>query len=261
MAGVGVRTLPIAMRPPSTGVPGGTMTSASFGGPHPTNTPPPGLVYNPATGAWHQPSAGAPAPGAPGAAPPPNISPEYLAQLFPGGMPTSNVNTDPSQEITGILNNLLPLFGQQQHGLSDALANAGIVGGSTAGAFGDLSRAQTSQATADVAPLMQVAQQMGLNQSEFNTGNALRSGEFDASTFNQMLSQMLGFQNTDWLAQLQGQYGMASGAAGSQAGAYQPVFSQPSSPNYMQLGSAFAPGAPAAAPPPPAPAAAGGLWA
>lgn len=292
---------------------------------HPQNQP----GYAPPMMTENGPMQAAPSPTA--AAPSNSIDPAYLSQIFPNGLPNAsaaqtgiptanaptlmqllggavpnvsgaqtNVALSPQDELNATLQSLMPIFGQQQNGLQDALANAGIVGGSTAGAMNDLARNQTQQATAAIAPLMQNAQSMQLQQAlanagntqqagefnvgnllnsqgqsaqqlleqalanqqaglqggefnagslnnanQFNIANALNAGEYDTGTFNQMLSQMLGYQNSDWLAQLQAQLGMNEGAAGGQTGAFQPIFTQPSSPNFMGLGAAFAPAAPA----------------
>ncbi len=85
---------------------------------------------------------------------------------------------------------LAPLFKQQDLAEQESLADAGIVGGSTSGAMGALGLQQEQQGMGEMAPyLMQ-----GL-------GMELQGGEFDATTANNFLSQIMGFQNQDWLAQ------------------------------------------------------------
>lgn len=174
---------------------------------------------------------------------PPSSNP---AQVY--GVP--NIGSD--QFTQQILQAMAPIFGQQQHGLTEALANAGIVGGSTTGAQGNLANEQNSQAVGQIAPLiasiMQGNQSTALQGGEFNAtqqnaaqqfdiGNLLREQMFNSGNFNQLQQFLLGGQNQDWLSQL----GANASLAGGQQQAYQPVFQQPSPMNLGGLGASMAP--------------------
>lgn len=225
-----------------------------------------------------------------------STTPSYLGAMFPNGLPQAMVATagqtqpvysqsamqmmngslDPGALTAKIMAALQPEFAQQQHGLTESLANAGIVGGSTAGAEGDLARSQTTQAAATLAPFEQTANAQRLagwqsdtdaalraaqgNQAvaqqgnqfdasslnsgnEFNIANLIKGGMYDTSNFNSMQQFIDQMQNTDWLQQLGIQGQLATAGAGAQSAAYQPVFQQPATANFSGLASAFAPSA------------------
>lgn len=165
------------------------------------------------------------------------IQPNYIANPTP---------IDPSQYgANSLMQQIIaaqqPLFQQQQQGLTEGLANAGIVGGSTQGAIGDLAHSQIQTLLGLLAPAQLQAQGQQLNAQEFNTGNNLATQQYNAGTGNSLLSQILGFQNTDWQQQQQDQLALQEGAAGGQTGAFQPVFQQPSPVNFSGLAQSIAP--------------------
>lgn len=280
------------------------------------------------------------------------VSPSYLSSIFPNGIPQAGVATSSAPQAaaytanattaspyttgtslanpytadtSGLGANALvqqvlgaeqPIFAQQQKALTDNLANAGIVGGSTAGALGDLANSQILQSLGILAPMEQTAQQtllganefnagqkagtslanaqmqnatnqfntgnlqnasqfnanalnnmaqynsglksqnsqfnaqnqLGVNDlnaqilnqnSQFNTQNALNAGQYDTGTANTILGQLLGYQNQDYLQQLNNQLSLAQTGQQGQTGAFQPVFQQPSAPNFSGLAGAF----------------------
>lgn len=206
-----------------------------------------------------------------------NPSPQYLSQIFSAGLPqvsaaqVSGANAAPGASIDAsqygsnamtkeILNAMSPVFQQQQKALTDNLANAGIVGGSTAGAVGDLANTQITQLLGQLAPIQSAANQQQLGAQEFTSGqtqqnnqfnananqsaqlanqssvnganntnvtNALSAGQFDTQTYNNLLSAILGYQNEGYLQNQQDQYGLATGAAGGQQQAFTPIYQQP----------------------------------
>ena len=202
--------------------------------------------------------AGAPAtPGANGSTGN-TLSPGYLSQLFPNGIPQApspqqvNVDTSSTGITNAIMSSLQPLFQQQQLGLTQNLANAGIVGGSTAGAETDLANNQNTQAVGQIAPYIMQGMGLNLQQGEFNSNmgaantqynidNAIKSAMYDTGNYNQFLSQQIGNQNNDWLAQLQAQTALNQQGMSGQTSSFQPVFTQPTPVNFSGLGSALAP--------------------
>jgi hypothetical protein len=217
------------------------------------------------------------------------LQPSYLSTLFPNGIPqdtaatvgsvpsvgTSTVTAPSTSSIVdSIQAGLAPQFAQQDQAETEALANAGIVGGSTTGALGALGLQQQQQAMSEEAPYILQGDQMGLTAqqtnagntltaSEQNAGNALSGGEFNASSENaagnnnvanelgagefdigqgtNASEYLAGIQNQDYLSQLGLQGNVITEGEGAQTGAYQPVYSQPSAPNYTGLASAIAP--------------------
>ena len=249
-----------------------------------------------------------------------SVAPTYLSQLFPNGIPAASATTTQAplaaayqsqttpatantvdtsglgsnalvQQILGVLG---PQFQQQQHALTDNLANAGIVGGSTGAASTDLSNQQTQQLGSALAPYEQTAQQTLLganeynsgvlnntsqfnaeannansqfnantlnNNSQFNTGNlfsanntnanilnnnsqynttnSLNAGQYDAGTANTILGQLLGYQNQDYLQQLNNQLSLAQGQQSGQTSAFQPNYQQAIAPDFSGLAGAF----------------------
>ncbi len=200
------------------------------------------------------------------------ITPTYLSSLFGGSLPTSTANTAQvaTADTSGlgskalvqqIMNASQPLFQQQQTALTDDLANAGIVGGSAAGAGNDLATQQIQQLLGTLVPAEQTAQQTqlgadeynasainagnqynasALNQNgQYNTTNALNAGQYDAGTANTLASQIMGYKNQDYLQQLNNQLSLAQGQQSGQTNAFQPIYQQASSPNFSGLAGAF----------------------
>jgi len=153
----------------------------------------------------------------------PNAAPQQVSY--------SNVNFDPSSFMTSLNNYLGPMFRSQQMGLDTSLADAGIVGGSTAGADQQLAAQQQTQeqgaASGDLLSLLN----LNLNQNEFNAG-----------AFNQYDLQKMGITGN-----------LLAGGAGSQT----PVYQQPSQVNLgglgTGLGQALTPAPPATPSPTPWP--------
>lgn len=234
------------------------------------------------------------------AAAPQQVNPQNIMQLAGGQLgynaAQSNVNLDPSSFAHSIWQGLSPQFAMQDHGLTEQLANAGIVGGSSAGAATQLGLQQQAQFQGDLQPIlanlkgyelsqsqgnqmaqntasqfgagqnlsaaeqqaqqylaaMQGNQTAGLNQgefnanqqnanSQFNVSNAIKNAQGNSDIYNQFLSNIMGFNNQDWLAQLQAQTALNSGSMSGQTNAYQPTFMQPGpAPSLSGLG-AFAP--------------------
>lgn len=208
-----------------------------------------------------------------------NLTPTYLSQLLGGTNPQSSTSTvgnipqeqastvDTSDMVQRVLAGLAPQFKQQNLGLTESLANAGIVGGSTGGAVTQQGLQQQAEAAGQIQPMilsaLQGNQQATQGASRDNASNALNAGEynagaenansqfdvsnqiknamFDASQGTQAGATLAGFQNQDWLAQLQAQSNLSGARAGGVAGAYQPVYQQPAQTNYGGLASAFAP--------------------
>jgi len=249
-----------------------------------------------------------------------SISPTYLSSLFPGGLPSASATTTQAplaaayqaqvtpatantvdtsglganQLVQQILGVMQPQFQQQQQALTNNLANAGIVGGSTGGAVTDLGNQQTQQLAGALAPYEQTAQQMLLGANEYNSGvlnntsqfnagannansqfnantlnnnsqfnagnilnanntnanilnqnsqynttNSLNAGQYDAGTANTILGQLLGYQNQDYLQNLNNQLSLAQDQQSGQTGAFQPIYQQASAPNFSGLAGAF----------------------
>lgn len=108
-----------------------------------------------------------------------------------GGLPQMDPNTiDPSSVTKQILAGLSPQFAQQNHALDESLANAGIVGGSSAGAHVQQGLQQQNEATAAIAPYIMQAEtqnQAAKNRGqEFNIGNTLQQRVADVSSGNEM---------------------------------------------------------------------------
>lgn len=248
------------MRPPSK-VGGGVVASRPAG--TPTGVP---QAQSPAQASGN--AAGA-APG--------GIQPTYLSSVFPGGTPQagveqSNVESSPGSFLDMITKSLQPQFQQQDRGLQDALANAGIVGGSTAGAFQDLGKQQQSTLQNDLAASLLQSRGQQIGQSEFNAGaantgdqyntsNRISTGEFDVANNLTAQGQNMGFANQDWLARLNAQQNYDLAGQGAKNAAYTPIYTQPGSSTSSTGGFAsalanFQPKAPTPSPTPtPAPVA------
>jgi hypothetical protein len=202
-----------------------------------------------------------------------NVTPTYLSSIFPNGIPQASATTVggvPQVSTQGLGANSLvqqimgasqPVFQQQDQALTNDLANAGIVGGSTAGAQGDLATSQIQQLLGALVPAEQTAQQtqLGANEynasnllntsdlnasiqnqnNQFNTGNAISSGQYDAGTGNTILSQLLGFQNQDYLQNLNNNLSLQETAETGQNGAFQPVYQNPQPVSFSGLAGAF----------------------
>jgi hypothetical protein len=209
-----------------------------------------------------------------------NLTPDYLSQLFPNGIPTSSPSTvsdvpsvvqnmgsqlDPTQFSKTVLSGLNPEFNREQQTLNEGLASAGIVGGSTAGADAQLGLQQGAQAqSALVAPILQLLgynvnaqtsdQSAALNAGEFNSSqenagqqfdisNLIKSAMFDAgqgTAAGQTAAQMT---NQDWLALLGANTGVIQSGLGTNTGSFTPVFTQPaaSGGGFASLGAGLAP--------------------
>src|SRR5271156_6744367 len=125
-----------------------------------------------------------------------NLQPSYATPSY------SDVNFDPNSFMSTLNNYLQPQFGQQDAALTDSLADAGIVGGSTAGAMGNLANQQQLTEQGDAQSALMSLLGLNLNQSEFNAGEGTQSGEFNASAFNANEDQLAGYQNQDYLTQM-----------------------------------------------------------
>lgn len=239
-----------------------------------------------------------------------SINPSYITSQFANGLPqvtaqgTTGAYASPGSAVTPsyspggeninsgqygagamtneILNALGPTFAQQNMGLTDNLANAGIVGGSTTGALGALDQSQITQALGQLVPAQQTANTTQLGAQEFNSGqqqannqynttndltaqtynsgqqqannqynatnalntqqynanaantanganvtNALTAAGTDSSAYNNILSQILGYQNANYEQNQQDQYGLDTGAASGQQQAFTPYYEQP----------------------------------
>ena len=231
-------------------------------------------------------------PAAAAANPLQSVTPATIQGQFPGGIPSymasgvGNVNqvspttVNPQMSIAATEAYLQPQFQQQNQALTANLANAGIVGGTTAQAVGQLGQQQQTTLQNDIQPFLQAGalanqstnlagqqsnQSAALQggeynatqqnqQQQFNIQNLLQTGQIDAATANQMMQYVMGLQNQDWLAQLGAQTNLATTAEGATTSAFNPVYQQPSGTNLSGLGSAFASNntgqaaAPAAAP-------------
>ena len=198
--------------------------------------------------------SGAP-PAAPGTQGP--FSPTYLSQLFPGGIPTSSPSTvsgipslDPTTVTNNILAGLQPGFAQQQQGLNEALASAGVMGGGGIGAENNLMLQQGLQSLSATAPYvmqgMEGNQNAALNAGEFNAGaqnnaqqfdinNLIHSAMFDIGTQSGAQNNLAGMQNADWLAQMNAMQSGYYGAANAFQGNYQQP--APSTGGYANLAS------------------------
>lgn len=166
-----------------------------------------------------------------------SLQPTYLSQLFPNGLPQATAATAaPSSEVTAptaaampnvnapraatqtaatALNSggpstsaitdsitaaMQPQFAQQDQAETEALANAGIVGGSTTGAMGALGNQQQQQLISAIAPYIMQGYDLSqtdmlANQSALNAGN-----QFNASALNSGAQFNAGNENTDLLA-------------------------------------------------------------
>jgi len=243
----------------------------------------------PVPSASSAPTTSAPAPNPIAAPNYSRVSPTYLSQLFPNGIPqataslsstapqasASTVSTQglgPEAMVSQILGAEQPIFGQQNKALLNNLASAGIVGGSTAGAGNDLAMSQLQQSLAAIAPYEQTAQQtkLGANEfnsgvlnnnsqyntsnlvntnnlnaaiknanSQFNTNNALNAGQIDANSANTILGQLLGFQNQDYITQLNNQEQLAQAQETGTNAAGAPVYQPAPSPTFGGLSGAF----------------------
>jgi len=187
------------------------------------------------------------------------FTPSYVTDMFGGGIPTSSPaqvggipGIDPTALTQQILKSLAPQFAQQNHGLTEALANAGIVGGSTGGAMAQLGLQQQSQAQGDIQPLimqaLQANQGTALNAGEFNAGqqnqvqqfdigNMIRAAMGNSQDYNQMAQMYGGMQNQDWLSQLGAATNLSTAGAGAQASSFNPIYQPPANVGggFMQL--------------------------
>jgi hypothetical protein len=163
-----------------------------------------------------------------------NLTPQTTAGYFGNsGLPQSNVNLDPSSFMSSLNTYLQPMFGQQQQALTSDLADAGIYGGSTAGAEGALASQQQQQEQGIAGQDLLSLLGLGTNQSEFNAGNALQAGEFDISNYNNAKDLGANFENQDYLTNEGYNESLLAGGATSQ----DPVYQQPGQTNLGSLGT------------------------
>lgn len=153
-------------------------------------------------------------PAQPGPAAPPaagQLTPAYLSQLFPNGIPQAGAFQAPSPEqvqAPNLVNQIMQASGQlpqvqsssvldkiggqlggnaleqnvvkamgaqfagNQHALDESLANAGIVGGSTTGANVDLANSENTQLAGVLAPIEQTSQNQILSAAQGDQSNA-----------------------------------------------------------------------------------------
>jgi hypothetical protein len=176
-----------------------------------------------------------------------NLTPQYLSQMFPNGLPAATPTTAATSSVgapdlvsnimsaangipqvaapsvlgelgselgpqaleNNVLGALAPQFKAQQQALNEQLAAAGIVGGSAPGATVDLAAQQNQQAAAALAPYEQSAEQMRLNAATTDAGNALTASGANASN-------AIGTGNN--LSQLIMQAALANQSTGAQVG-------------------------------------------
>lgn len=96
-----------------------------------------------------------------------------IASLLGPGASTSDITRS-------IMSALEPQFAQQQRGLTEGLANAGIVGGSTTGAVGALGLQQQEQSLAQMAPYILQGLQMQQQRDLSNQGSQNETSRFNA---------------------------------------------------------------------------------
>lgn len=160
-----------------------------------------------------------------------NLTPSYLSSILPGGqIPTVN----PIDVIGATEGYMLPQFQQQDQALQEALANAGIVGGSTGKAFAD-------QGTQQQLALMNAVQPFLQNTALANQNAILGASEFQAGQGTNAGISAANMANQDWLAQMGAQGGLSGQGMGILGGSFQPNYQQPAQVNYSGLASSFAP--------------------
>jgi hypothetical protein len=179
------------------------------------------------------------------------LTPEYLSQLL-GAIPMSNpsqigglpqiqalmaqaaqsqgvapvsaqsvnpalVGAAPSTgDITSqIMAALSPQFSQQNQALTESLANAGIVGGSTGGAVAALGNQQQQQAMAQMAPYIMQGLQMQQTRDLANQGATNQGNQFNSSNALQAAeqNQSLGQQNNQFNTSAQNDISVANQGA------------------------------------------------
>lgn len=203
-----------------------------------------------------------------------SFMPSTIQQQFPNGIPQltapqvtgqqiQGTQMDPQQAISAFNSYLLPLFQQQNRGLTEDLTAAGIIGGTSGQAQQELGSGQQSQLMSDIQPYILANQQLGqdtqkfnaqqrtganqfnanalLGTGQFNIGNLFNSAQMDSNFYNNMLQYFAGLQNQDWLGQLSAASNFAGGTMGTAASGFQPMFQQPSPFNLGGIASAFTP--------------------
>ena len=182
---------------------------------------------------------------------------------------------DPNMSIAATEAYLQPQFAQQQSALTANLANAGIVGGTAPQAAAQLGQQQQTTLQNNIQPFLQAgalanqstnlagqeanqganltAQQANQNATmqgsefnasaanqaqQFNIQNLLQTGQIDAATYNAMMSQIMGYQNQDWQAQLGAQANQTANNQNGTNNAFNPVYQQPSGTNLSGVGAA-----------------------
>lgn len=86
---------------------------------------------------------------------------------------------------------------------------------------------------------------------QYNIGNQLATAGTDATSYNNMLQQIMGLQHSAWSQQLGAAGSTATAGLGASTGAFQPIYQQPGQANYSGIGQAFARPASANNSPPP----------
>ena len=207
-----------------------------------------------------------------------NLTPSTIQSQFPNGIPQVNPGQitgipsvygqmggsnaySPQTAISATQAYLQPQFQQQNNALQAALANAGIVGGTTGKATADLGSQQQTTMQNALQPFLLQEQQLkqgaltgdqsawmtgageNLNSAnqgnQYNTTNLLNAASSDSASYNAMQEYLAGLQSGNWQSQLGSQTSLTeTGMTGANA-AYQPVYQQPSSPNLGGISSAF----------------------
>lgn len=116
-----------------------------------------------------------------------------VSTVNPSSLPTIDTSQYGSTPFTQeIVSAMQPVFQQQQQGLTEALANAGIVGGSTTGAVGNLATQQIQQLLGALAPSQLSANQQQLAAQQFNIGNQNAATFGNQNAQNSLLNEVLG---------------------------------------------------------------------
>lgn len=214
-----------------------------------------------------------------GSAPPSyNLAPSTISSQFPNGIPQVNASQisgvpsvydqmggasaySPQTAINATEAYLQPQFQQQDNALNQSLANAGIVGGTSAKAFGDLGSQQQTTMQNTIQPYLTQEQQAKqaamtgdqsayLNASgtnvnsqnqanQYNASNQLNTAAQDSASYNAMAQYLAGLQSGNWQSQLGAQTSIAETNATNQTSAFQPNYQQPPAVNVGGLTNAF----------------------
>lgn len=149
----------------------------------------------------------------------PQVSPGNIMQMAGGRLgydpAQSRIDMDPSSFISSVFGALQPQFKQQQLGLNEQLANAGIVGGSGINAQQQLGLQQQSQFQGDVQPILAQLKGYELSQSQGNQLASNTASQFGAGQALQAAMQQAGL-NLD-----AGKTNQSAGLAGGEFNANQ----------------------------------------